>query len=148
MNRPLQVKVSPYFPSPVNAKKGTKLHPQHANNQLITGEGEGWRQKLRTRWVRDAQARVRLGALMRARATAHGGVERKKVWLCSKRSGVWSERSGESKESPQVFISTSLQSKNKTILPSKTSQVRNKIVIFAIDKTHFSLFTVRFAASI
>ena len=40
MNRPLQVKVSPYFPSPVNAKKGTKLHPQHANNQLITGEGE------------------------------------------------------------------------------------------------------------
>ena len=41
MNKPLQVKVSPYFPSLVNTKKGTKLHPQHTNNQLITGEGEG-----------------------------------------------------------------------------------------------------------
>lgn len=37
----LKVKVSPDLPSPVKAKKRTKLHPQNTRNQRITGEGEG-----------------------------------------------------------------------------------------------------------
>ena len=37
----LKVKTSPDLPSPVKAKKRTKLHPQNTNNQWITGEGEG-----------------------------------------------------------------------------------------------------------
>ena len=35
------MKASPDLPSPVKAKKRTKLHPQNTNNQWITGEGEG-----------------------------------------------------------------------------------------------------------
>ena len=37
----LRVKVSPFFPSPVKAKKGTILHLQNALYQQIAGEGEG-----------------------------------------------------------------------------------------------------------
>ena len=37
----LQVKDSPFFPSPVKAKKGTILHPQNSLYQQIASEGEG-----------------------------------------------------------------------------------------------------------
>ena len=37
----LSVKASPDLPSPVKAKKRTKLHPQVANCQVVRSEGEG-----------------------------------------------------------------------------------------------------------
>ena len=58
-NSDLRVKASPLFPSPVKAKKQHFLHAQNTLDQWIAGKGEGWRQELRTRWVRDAQGRVR-----------------------------------------------------------------------------------------
>ena len=67
MNNNLGVKAKEDLPSPVKYKKALHLHPQITSYQSIRGEGEGWRQELPTRWVRDAQARVRLSAPTRVR---------------------------------------------------------------------------------
>ena len=40
-NSDLRVNISPLFPSPVKAKKGLFLHPQHTLYQRLAGEGEG-----------------------------------------------------------------------------------------------------------
>ena len=103
-NSDLWVKVSPLFPSPVKAKKGPFVHAQHTQYQRFADEGEGWRQKLRTRWVRDAQGRVR----SRVRRCGWGN----RGWHSGRRNGRLFKKSGEveekrrgvSKESPQVFI--------------------------------------------
>ena len=67
MNNNLGVKANPILPSPVKDKKAQHLHPQITSFQSIRGDGEGWRQELPTRWVRDAQGRVRLSAPTRVR---------------------------------------------------------------------------------
>ena len=124
-NSDLRVKASPLFPSPVKAKKGHFLHMQNTLYQWITGEGEGWRQELQTRWVRDAQGRVR----SRVRRCGwgnrggHGGRRNERLF---KKSGQEEEnRCGVSKESPQVLIRTLLILKNRNIFLAKPSIVRN-----------------------
>ena len=89
-NSDLRVKASPLFPSPVKAKKGHLLHMQNTLYQWIAGEGEGWRQELRTRWVRDAQGRVRL----RVRRCGWGN----RGWYGGRRNGRLFKKSREEEE--------------------------------------------------
>ena len=66
MIKKLKVKAKRRFYSPGEGKNGRNLHTYHSGFQMVKGEGEGWRQEFRTRWVRDVGARVRVDAPIRA----------------------------------------------------------------------------------
>ena len=124
-NSDLRVKVSPLLPSPVKAKKEHFLHAQRTQYQRIAGEGEGWRQEFQTRWVRDAQGRVRSRVRLCGWGNRgwHGG--RRNGRLFSKSGEEVEKRRGVSKESPQVFIRSLPILKKRNIFLVKYSIVRN-----------------------
>ena len=103
-NSDLRVKASPFFPSPVKAGKGYFLHAQHTLYQRIAGEDEGWRQEFRTRWVRDAQGRVRSRVGLCGWGNSGWYRERMNRRLFPKSGEEAEKRRGVSKESPQVFV--------------------------------------------
>lgn len=65
MIKKLKVKAKRRFCSPGEGKNRRNLHTYHSGFQVVKGEGEGWRQEFRTRWVRDVGARVRVDAPIR-----------------------------------------------------------------------------------
>jgi len=119
------VKVSPLFPSPVKAEKGPVLHTQHTLYQQIVGEGEGWRQEFRTRWVRDAQGRVR-SRVRRCGGGNSGGTVGEGTGVFSKKAGRKKKKKGRFERKSTSFYSISPDSqKKRNVFLEKTSIVRN-----------------------
>ena len=146
INNNLYVKANPLLPSPVKDKKAQHLHPQITSYQSIRGEGEGWRQELPTRWVRDAQGRVRLSAPTRVRGLLRT-TQIETNAISQKRSEITYKTRGKSKENPQLLLHHFSNRKKTSIFHHKHTNIRNKCFTFAIDKTQ-PPFSCRSAASI
>ena len=146
-NSDLRVNISPLFPSPVKAKKEHFLHPQYTLYQRIAGEGEGWRQEFRTRWVRDAQGRVR--SRVRRCGWENSG------WPVGEGTGVFSKRAGRKKKKEGAFrkkvhkflFNLSLSSKNETFFSRNIRQFETNSLLLRLIKHNFPSFR-RTAASI
>jgi len=109
----------------VKAKKEPFLHAQCTQYQRVVGEGEGWRQEIRTRWVRDAQGRVRSRVRLCGWGNSGWDRERRDGRLFKKSGEEVEKRRGVSKESPQVFIQSLPVLKKRNIFLAKYSIVRN-----------------------
>ena len=90
--------------------------------------------------MRDAQARVRESAWRWAGKDSAGRSEGRNAPLSPKKRGRMQENGEVSKKSPQVFAVCTDEQKIRNIFFEKTTPFRNKIFIFADDKTQPSLF--------
>ena len=55
--------------------------------------------------------------------------------VTGERGGAMRETRGRSRKSPRVFVSPFARSKNENVFSQKNAAVRNKRIIFALDKT-------------
>ena len=145
MNNNLDVKAKEDLPSPVKNQKALHIHPQITSYQSIRGEGEGWRQELPTRWVRDAQGRVRLSAPTRVRDSCEQH-QRKRTRFLKKEVRLHTKQEENRKKVHHFSLNISLTRDNIRNSRYKHTNIRQKCFTYAIDKTQ-PPFSCRSAAA-
>ena len=129
-------------------EKGHFLHVQNTLYQRLVGEDEGWRQELRTRWVRDAQGHVR------SRVRRCGWGNRGVTWWAKERASFQKKRGGRRKKKGRfVRKSTIFHSISPDSQESKYFFIQNiwsfeiKSLLLCLKKHNFPSYR-RTAASI